>query len=449
MGVKSQRYWTGISSRMRVVGLAEREVVIKARVVAARIRAVRGDLSMGVLCDEPGGCLADSGERLPGHMTGRNEGCDYSRDVDAFVCRLSIMQIGVDSFVATAQSGPTGDAGRVRELLEQIVLADQVGLDVFGIGEHHRPEYLASAPAVLLAAAAVRTKNIRLISAVTVLSSDDPVRVFQQFATLDLISQGRAEIMVGRGSFIESYPLFGFDLENYEELFREKLELLLKLREQTQVTWSGRHRAPLSGQAVYPRPMQNPLPVWIGVGGTPQSASRAGRLGLPLMVAIIGGQAKSFRPLVDLYRESGRQAGHAPEKLTVGLHAIGFLADTTTEALDTFWPAYSDAFGRIGRERGWPPPTRPQYDAQCSPHGALLVGDAQAAIAKILTEYSILGGFSRKTVLLDNRVLTHRQIMRAIELLGTAVAPIVRKETASAQDVFSLGPRNDDRGPSR
>jgi probable LLM family oxidoreductase len=336
------------------------------------------------------------------------------------------MQIGVDSFVATARSGPIGDVARVQELLEQVELADQVGLDVFGIGEHHRADYVASAPTVLLAAAAARTKKIRLVSAVTVLSSDDPVRVFQQFATLDLISQGRAEIMVGRGSFIESYPLFGYDLDDYEELAAEKLDLLLKLREQTNVTWSGRHRAPLTGQGVYPRPLQQPLPVWIGVGGTPASAQRAGRLGLPLMIAIIGGQAKAFRPFADLYREAGREAGHAPEKLTVGIHAIGFLADTTAEAQEIFWPAYRDAFAKIGRERGWPPPTRPQFDAVSSPIGALAVGDPAAVAAKFLAEHEALGGIARKTILLDNRVLTHRQIMRAIELLGTGVAPLVR-----------------------
>jgi len=342
------------------------------------------------------------------------------------------MQIGVDSFVATAKSGPVGDAQRVQEVLEEIELADQVGLDVFSLGEHHRADYVSSAPAVLLAAAAARTKRIRLASAVTVLSSDDPVRVFQQFATLDLISQGRAEIVVGRGSFIESYPLFGFDLEHYDELFTEKLELLLRLREETQVTWSGRFRAPLTGQGVYPRPVQNPLPVWIGVGGTPQSAARAGRLGLPLMVAIIGGQAKSFRPLVDLYREAGREAGHGADRLKVGVHSIGFLADTTPAALETFWPAYRDAFGKIGRERGWPPPTRPQFDAQCSSHGALMVGDPEAVAAKILAESTTLGGSDRKTILIDNRVLTHAQIMRAIELLGTRVAPLVRQGVAAS-----------------
>lgn len=337
------------------------------------------------------------------------------------------MQIGVDSFVATARSGPVGDARRVRELLEEIELADQVGLDVFGVGEHHRPDFVASSPATLLAAAAARTTRIRLASAVTVLSSDDPVRVFQQFATVDLVSNGRAEIIVGRGSFIESYPLFGFDLEDYNELATEKLDLLLKIRAATDVTWSGRHRAPLTGQGVYPRPVQQPLPVFIGVGGTPESVIRAARLGLPLIVAIIGGSPKQFRPLVDLYRETWREAGHPSEKVFVGIHNIGFLADTSPQALETFWPAYRDAFGKIGRERGWPPPTREQFDAQCSPLGALLVGGPEAAAEKILAESQWLGGIDRLTVLLDNRVLTHAQIMRAIELLGTKVAPVVRQ----------------------
>lgn len=341
------------------------------------------------------------------------------------------MQIGVDSFVATAKSGPVGDARRVQELLEQIELADQVGLDVFGVGEHHRPDYVASAPAVLLAAAAARTKRIRLASAVTVLSSDDPVRVFQQFATVDLISQGRAEIIVGRGSFIESYPLFGHDLSDYNELATEKLDLLLKIRAAVNVTWSGRHRAPLTGQGVYPRPVQNPLPVFIGVGGTPESVVRAATLGLPLVVAIIGGSPRQFRPLVDLYRETWSKARHPADQLFVGIHNIGFLADTSEQARETFWPAYRDAFGKIGKERGWPPPTRPQFDAQCDPAGALLVGGPEAAAEKILAENEWLGGISRLSVLLDNRVLTHGEIMHAIELLGTKVAPIVRKETAA------------------
>ncbi len=337
------------------------------------------------------------------------------------------MEIGVDSFVATARSGPTGDVARVQELLQQIELADRVGLDVFGIGEHHRPDFVSSAPAVLLAAAAARTQRIRLASAVTVLSSDDPVRVFQQFATVDLISRGRAEIVVGRGSFIESYPLFGFDLDHYDELFAEKLDLLLKIRAQTQVHWTGRHRAPLTGQGVYPRPVQNPLPVWIGVGGTPESAVRAGRLGLPLMVAIIGGRPRQFRALIDLYRENRREDGPPGRSPSVGIHFIGFLADTTAQALETFWPAYRDVFGKIGRERGWPPPTREQFDAQCSPAGALMVGDPDTVAAKIVAAHRDLGGFSRMTLLLDNRALTHGQILRAIELLGTRVAPLVNR----------------------
>lgn len=341
------------------------------------------------------------------------------------------MQIGVDSFVATAldstADGAAGDVTRVQQLLEQVELADQVGLDVFGLGEHHRADYVSSAPAVLLAAAAVRTKRIRLASAVTVLSSDDPVRVFQQFATLDLISQGRAEIIVGRGSFIESYPLFGFDLADYDELAAEKLELLLKIRAQTKVAWSGQHRAALTGQGVYPRPLQNPLPVYLGVGGTPESVIRAATLGLPLIVAIIGGQPRQFRPLVDLYRTTWEEAGHAPEKFFIGVHNIGFIGDATPGALDTFWPAYRDAFGKIGKERGWPPPTRPQFDAQCSHLGALMVGSPDAVAEKILSESTALGGLSRVTILIDNRVLTHAQIMHAIELLGTKVAPLVRK----------------------
>ncbi|MFI5336297.1 MAG: Atu2307/SP_0267 family LLM class monooxygenase [Opitutales bacterium] len=342
------------------------------------------------------------------------------------------MQIGVDSFVSTARPGPPGDVARVQELLEQIELADQVGLDVFGLGEHHRPDYVSSAPAVLLAAAAVRTKRIRLASAVTVLSSDDPVRVFQQFATLDLVSQGRAEIIVGRGSFIESYPLFGFDLDDYDELATEKLDLLLKVRAQTEVHWSGKHRPALTGQGVYPRPLQNPLPVYLGVGGTPQSVMRAGTLGLPLIVAIIGGSPEQFRPLIELYRQSWQRAGHPAGQEFVGIHNIGFLADTTGEARETVWPAWRDMFAKIGRERGWPPPTRAQFNAQCDPGGALQVGDARAVADKILQENAWFGGIGRVTLLLDNRALTHRQILRAIELLGTEVAPLVRRELIPA-----------------
>ena len=286
------------------------------------------------------------------------------------------MEIGVDSFAAAISDPATGltltPVERMQHLLEEIELADRIGLDVFGIGEHHRTEFLDSAPVVILAAAAARTKTIRLTSAVTVLSAADPVRVFQEFATLDLISKGRAEIVAGRGSFVESFPLFGFRLEDYDSLFSEKLELLLKIRENTHVHWSGKHRAPLTGQAVYPRPLQNPLPIWVGVGGTPESFVRAGMLGLPLMVAIIGGEPKRFRPLIDLYREAGRRAGHSAEKLSVGLHSIGFLGDTTKQAADDFYPGYAHTFTEIGKERGWPPTTRAQFDAVRGPTGCLL-----------------------------------------------------------------------------
>src|SRR5271165_379054 len=294
------------------------------------------------------------------------------------------MQIGIDSFAAAISDPATGlklrPAERLHHLLAEIELADQVGLDVFGIGEHHREEFLDSAPPVILAAAATRTKNIRLTSAVTVLSAADPVRVFQEFATLDLISHGRAEIVAGRGSFVESYPLFGLRLEDYDDLFAEKLGLLLAIRENTHVHWSGKHRAPLTGQAIYPRPLQNPLPIWVGVGGTPESFARAGVLGLPLMVAIIGGEPKRFRPLIDLYREAGRRAGHSQEKLAVGLHSIGFLGDTIKEAADDFFPGYAHTFTEIGKERGWAPTTRKQFDATRGPTGALLVGDAETII---------------------------------------------------------------------
>lgn len=335
------------------------------------------------------------------------------------------MQLGIDTFVGTQRPGPPGDAARVRELLDEIELADRVGLDVVGIGEHHRPDYISSSPATLLAAAAARTQRIRLASAVTVLSSDDPVRIFQQFATVDLISNGRAEIVVGRGSFIESYPLFGFDLDNYDELAAEKLDLLLALRAQTHVTWSGKHRAPLSGQGVYPRPMQNPLPVFVGVGGTPQSVVRAAKLGLPVIIAIIGGQPAQFRPLADLYRQTWKQAGHAGEPF-LGVHNIGFIADTNAQAAETFWPTYRDLFGKLGRERGWPPVTRSQFDAQCSSHGALMVGDSETVARKLRAQSDSLGGLARITVQLDLAGLEHAQIAHAIKLLGTRVAPLLR-----------------------
>src|ERR1700681_2063022 len=345
------------------------------------------------------------------------------------------MQIGVDSFGAVISDPATGltisSVQRIQNLLEEIELADQVGLDVFGIGEHHRAEFLDSAPAVILAAAATRTKNIRLTSAVTVLSAADPVRVFPEFATLDLISRGRAEIVAGRGSFVESYPLFGLRLEDYDSLFSEKLDLLLKIRENTHVHWSGKHRAPLTGQAVYPRPLQDPLPIWVGVGGTPESFVRAGLLGLPLMVAIIGGEPRRFRPLIDLYREAGHRAGHSAEKLIVGLHSVGFLGDTTKQAADDFYPGYPHTFTEIGKERGWPPTTRAQFDAVRGPTGALLIGDAETVAEKILYVNEALGGISRVTFQMGVSTLPHQKMLRAIEILGTRVAPAVRKELAA------------------
>src|ERR1700720_2786471 len=347
------------------------------------------------------------------------------------------MQIGVDSFVAATvdAAGRAVDPARhLSELLEAITLADEVGLDVFGIGEHHRREFLDSAPTMILAAAAARTRRIRLTSAVTVLSAADPVRVFQEFATLDLLSNGRAEIVAGRGSFIEAFPLFGLDLDDYDSLFAEKLDLLLNIREHTHIHWSGKHRAALTGQGVYPRPLQNPLAVWLGVGGTPGSFVRAGMLGLPLMVAIIGGEPHRFRPLIESYREAGRRAGHPAEKLTVGLHSIGFLADTTQQAADDFYPGYAHTFTEIGKERGWPPTTRAQFDAVRGPTGALLIGDAETVAKKILYDNEVLGGISRITFQIGVSTLPHHKMMRAIEILGTQVAPIVRKELAASSD---------------
>ena len=342
------------------------------------------------------------------------------------------MQIGIDSFAAAIKDPETGitipPTERLRNLVEEIELADQVGLDVFGIGEHHREEFLDSAPTIILAAAAGRTKNIRLSSAVTVLSAADPVRVFQEFATLDLISQGRAEIVAGRGSFTEAYPLFGLKLQDYDDLFIEKLDLLLKIRDNEQVKWSGKHRPALNGQGIYPRPLQQQMPIWLGVGGTPQSFARAGYLGLPLMVAIIGGQPHRFRPLIDLYREAGSRAGHAPEKLKVGLHMIGFLGDTTQAAADDFYPGYATMFTQIGKERGWPPTTRAQFDLTRGPTGAFLIGDAETVVEKVLYTNESLGGISRLDFQMTVATLPHAKMMHAIEILGTKVAPAVRKE---------------------
>ena len=332
------------------------------------------------------------------------------------------MELGVYSFAEV--TGGADPAQRLRDLVEEIELADQVGLDVYGLGEHHRPDYASSAPAVVLAAAASRTRDIRLTSAVTVLSSDDPVRVFQDFATLDLLSGGRAEIMAGRGSFVESFPLFGYDLEDYDALFAEKLDLLLRLRTSERVTWSGRHRAPLDGQGVYPRPVQTPLPVWLAVGGNPPSAMRAGTRGLPMAVAIIGGMPERFAPLVDLYRQASRRAGHQP---VVSVNSHGFVADTSQEAADTFFPPYAEAMTELGRERGWPPTTREDFDALTSLRGALAVGSPEQVAEKILFQHSVLG-HERYLMQVSVGTMPHRSVLRAIELLGTEVAPLVRKE---------------------
>lgn len=343
------------------------------------------------------------------------------------------MEIGIYSFGERTPDATTGylvsPEERLRNLLEEIELADQVGLDVFGIGEHHRPDYMVSSPAIVLAAAASRTRRIKLTSAVTVLSSDDPVRVFQDFATIDLISGGRAEIMAGRGSFIESFPLFGYDLEDYDALFSEKLQLLLELREHERITWSGQLRAPIHDRGIYPRPLQERIPVWIAVGGTPRSIVRAATLGLPIALAIIGGAPERFAPLVDLYRESARRAGHDPATLPVSINSHGWIADTSHQAREEALPAYLDVMGRIGRERGWPPVTRQQFDAECSPRGALLVGDPQEVIDKILFEHEL---FANQRFLLQLTVGTmpHRKVLHAIELLGTVVAPAVRKAVA-------------------
>ena len=347
------------------------------------------------------------------------------------------MELGIYSFVERTPDPRTGDLisaeQRVRDLMDEIVLADELGLDVFGIGEHHRPDYLASAPAVVLAAAASRTRRIRLSSAVTVLSSDDPVRVFQHFATLDLLSGGRAEIMAGRGSFIESFPLFGYALDDYDALFAEKLELLLRLRDEERVTWSGVHRAAIDGRGVYPRPLQPSLPIWIAVGGTPASVVRAATLGLPMALAIIGGQPRRFVPLIDLYRDSARRAGHDPAGLPVSINSHGFIADTSEAAAEEAFLPYVEVMGRIGRERGWPPPTRRQFDAERSPQGALLVGDPQDVIDKILFEHELFG-HQRFLMQMSVGTMPHDKIMRSIELFGTEVAPAVRRRLADKKN---------------
>ena len=339
------------------------------------------------------------------------------------------MHLGVDSFVSAvtdpASGRVIGAQERMEHLLEEIALADRVGLYSFGIGEHHRPEYYDSAPSIILAAAAARTSRIRLGSAVTVLSAADPVRVFQEFATLDLISKGRIDLVVGRGSFTEAFPLFGLSLADYDELFIEKLDLLLRIRESEQVTWSGRHRPALTGQGVYPRPVQDPLPIWVGVGGSPESFARAGLLGLPLMVAIIGGEPRQFAPLVDLYRRAGAQAGHGPEQLKVGLHVFGFVAESTQEAADAIYPGWHEMFTKVSRERGFAPPSRAQFDATSGPNGAFFMGDPDTVAAKIARVSEQLGGVDRISLQMTNPRLAHEDLLRGIELAGTEVAPRV------------------------
>jgi len=340
-----------------------------------------------------------------------------------------MIEIGIDSF-ASAMYGDNNSLSSVdamEQLLQRIELADHVGLHVFGIGEHHKKEFLDSATAVILSAAAARTKNIRLASAVSVLSAADPVRVYQEFATLDLISKGRAEIVVGRGSSIEAYPLFGFDLNDYDALFKEKLDLLLQIRDNEFVNWSGKFRPAIHNLPVYPRALQEKLPIWLGVGGTPESFIRAGSLGLPLMVAVIGGQTYRFRPLIDLYREAGKAAGYKPEELKVGLHSPGYASKTTEKAIEEYYPGYAELWTKLGRERGWPPVTKDKFDGLIDDKGVLVVGGPERVAEKILAHSESLGGISRFTFQMDNAGLTHNQLMSAIECIGTKVIPLVHK----------------------
>ncbi|MBB6178389.1 LLM class flavin-dependent oxidoreductase [Pseudorhizobium flavum] len=347
------------------------------------------------------------------------------------------MELGLYTFADVdpnaADKGAAG-AQRLKNLLEEIELADQVGLDVFGLGEHHRPDYVVSSPATVLAAAAAKTKNIRLTSAVSVLSSDEPVRVFQQFSTLDLLSNGRAEIMAGRGSFIESFPLFGYDLGDYDQLFAEKLDLLMAIRDQEVVTWTeGQLRPPINGRGVYPRPLQEKLPLWIAVGGTPQSVARAGALGLPVALAIIGGEYPRFAPLFHLYREAARRAGNDPATLKTSINVHGFIADTTELAADQFYGPQASVMDRIGRERGWGPTNRAHYDAARGPIGNLFVGDPELVAEKIVAAHKVFGN-DRFLIQMAIGLMPHDQIMRGIELYGTKVAPLVRKALTGSAD---------------
>ena len=341
------------------------------------------------------------------------------------------MELGIYTFADMTPDPATGKTisahERLHNLLEEIELAEQVGLDVFAVGEHHREEYAVSSPATVLAAAAARTNKIKLSSAVTVLSSDDPVRVFQQFATLDLLSEGRAEIMAGRGSFIESFPLFGYDLKDYDELFEEKLELLIKINESEKITWKGKHRPSINNLSVYPRPYQKKLPVWIAIGGTPESIIRAAKLNLPLALAIIGGYPERFAPLIQLYRSTSQKAGFDPAQLQVGINSHVFIADTSQQAADIFFPSYAYIMSKIGKERGWSPITRPQFDAMRSPEGSLLVGSPQEVIDKILYEYELFGN-TRFLAQMSVGSIPHKDMLKSIELFGTKVAPEVRKQ---------------------
>ena len=331
------------------------------------------------------------------------------------------MEIGIDSF-ADKREG-TNSVQAINNVIERIVFADKVGLNTFGIGEHHRKEFLDSAPFMILSAAAARTKNIKLISAVTVLSAADPVRVFQNLSTLDLISGGRAEMVAGRGSFSEAFPLFGLDFKDYDDLFIEKLDLLLNIRENEYVNWSGKFRPALNNLPIYPRPIQKSVPIWLGVGGTPQSFARAGTLGLPLMVAIIGGNTHRFRPLVDIYRQAGKEAGHGPDKLKVGLHSLGYVAKSMDEAVNLYYEGYAKMFTKIGRERGWGPVTREQFDQQTGPLGAIVLGDPEQVSEKIRRHSEALGGIDRFQFQMDIADITHENLLKSIELIGKKVIP--------------------------
>lgn len=336
------------------------------------------------------------------------------------------MEIGIDSFASAMYGSKSlSSVDAMEQLLDRIVAADKAGLDIFGIGEHHKKEFLDSAPAVILSAAAARTKRIRLSSAVAVLSTSDPVRVYQNFATLDLISRGRAEVVVGRGSAIDAYPLFGFDLKDYDALFKEKLDLLLRIRDEEFITWSGKFRPALVNQPVYPRALQEKLPIWLGVGGTPESFARAGALGLPLMVAIIGGDTERFRPLVDLYREAGHRAGFTQDQLKVGLHSPGYVAATYEQAVAEYYPGYAELWTKLGRERGWPPVTKSQFDQLIGPKGVLVVGGPEQVAEKLVRHSEALGGVDRFTFQMDNAGLSHEQLLKSIELIGSSVMELL------------------------